>query len=59
MGDHVSARPGVNAQIFTAQNLPIKIRQFLTEISVTLKLTFIDYPAIHTNYIISHCTTTI
>ena len=30
-----------------------------TESNVALKLTFRKYPAIHTNYIISHCTTNI
>ena len=34
-----------------------KAQQTLGVVRRNLKLTFMQYPAIHTNYIISHCTT--
>ena len=34
-----------------------RCQQYLCAVKVRLKLTFTQYPAIHTNYIISHCTT--
>ena len=35
----------------------MKVKLSLELLPLSLKLTFRQYPAMHTNYIISHCTT--
>ena len=49
---------------FAGQQLPVLLSTFMSAVLVhgyvpksMLKLNFSQYPSIHTNYIISHCTT--
>ena len=52
-------------QLMTDGEVDLKLHKFVRRTSdivslfrpLSLKLTFRKYPAIHTNYIISHCTT--
>ena len=51
-------KPTRRRYLKSSRNMPFDASIMLvTWDNILLKLTFMQYPAIHTNYIISHCTT--
>ena len=43
--------------LLTSIIMKLNLQEVKNIVSYILKVTFMQYPAVHTNYIISHCTT--